>query len=72
MKTQEVFSYVVTESVKAKDDNGNIESVKKKILGSGTLAAFDEANAKVKASHAVGLSEVDLDEVEVLVRPFCG
>ena len=58
MKTQTVFSYVVTESVKVKDDNGNIESIKKKILAHGVLPAYDESNARIKpegASSAPGI-----------------
>ena len=72
MKTQEIYKYAVTENVKIKDDNGQIESIKKNLLSSGTLAAYDEANAKIKALQGVKLDGIDLDEVEVLVRPFCG
>ena len=72
MKTQEIFSYVVTENINVKDaTTGQIEKVAKKILGSGTVAAYDEANATLKAMKGIGLTHVDLDEVEVLVRPFC-
>ncbi len=74
MKTQNIYSYVVTENENVKDaKTGQIEKVKKNVLISGVVAAYDEANAKLKAmdnlSDAVG---PDIDEVEVLVRPFCG
>lgn len=73
MKTQEIYEYVVTESIKVKDDNGQVESTKKKILGKGGLPAFDVDNAKIKAMAATTIPDsVDIDEVEVLVRPFCG
>lgn len=74
MKTQEIFSYVVTMNVNVKDaSTGQIEKVTKKILDDGTVAAYDEANAKIKALNALDIEEtVDIDEVEVLVRPFCG
>ena len=70
MKTQEIFSYVVTENINVKDaTTGQIEKVDKNILGSGTIAAYDEANARLKA--IVGLTPTNIDEMEVLVRPFC-
>lgn len=74
MKTQEIFSYVVTENENVKDaKTGQIEKVTKKILDDGTVAAYDEANAKIKVMDELGTLEgVDIDEVEVLVRPFCG
>ena len=73
MKTQQVFDYVVTESEKVKDDNGQIESIKKTILVKGSLPAFDEANAKIKAMAKVNIDVItDIDEVEVSVKPFCG
>ena len=72
MKTQNIYSYVVTENINDKDaKTGQIEKVTKKILGSGTIAAYDTENAKVKALSGVDLTG-GIDEVEVLVRPFCG
>jgi len=78
MKTQEIFAAVVTENVKIKDENGNIESVKKRVIYSAfDIPAFDENNAKAKALIAAnkitGVKAIkDLDEVEVKVRPFQG
>lgn len=73
MKTQEIFSYVVTENVNVKDaKTGQIEKVTKKILDDGNLAAYDLENAKVQAMASFERDGVDIDEVEVLVRPFCG
>ncbi len=74
MKTQQIYQYVVTENKNVKDaKTGQIEKVEKEILEYGTIAAYDEANAKIKAQAAADISEaVDLNEVEVLVRPFCG
>lgn len=74
MKTQEIYSYAVTMNVNVKDaKTGQIEKVTKRILDDGTVAAYDEANAKIKVMAELGeLEGVDIDEVEVLVRPFCG
>lgn len=76
MRTQEIYTGVVTENEKIKDDNGQIESIKKRVIYSTfDTPAFDEANAKVKilaaASKVKGEKAIkDLDEVEVKVRPF--
>ena len=76
MKTQEIFAVVVTENEKVKDENGNIESVKKRVIYSAIdIPAFDENNAKAKAliaaNKVAGVKGIkDLDEVEVIVRPF--
>ncbi len=78
MKTQETFSVVVTENVKAKDDNGQIESVKKTVIFTeSALPAYSVESAKIKAviaaSKVKGIKAiVDVDEVEVACRPFCG
>ncbi len=74
MKTQEIYCYVVTIDKKEKDDNGQIDSIRKSILDDGTVAAYDKENAKLKIMADLGpLDEkADIDEVEVLVRPFCG
>ena len=75
MKTQEIYSYVVTMNVNVKDaKTGQIEKVSKDILDDGTVAAYDEANAKLKVMADLGSldEKVDIDEVEVLVRPFRG
>lgn len=72
MKTQSIFKYVVTENVNIKDAaTGQIEKIEKKILSAGTLAAYDEANAKVQAQAKVDLKDADAAEVEVVVHPFC-
>lgn len=77
MKTQEIFAVVVTENVKIKDDLGQIESIKKRVIYSAIdIPAFDEDNAKAKALIAAnkvsGAKAIkDIDEVEVKVsRPF--
>ncbi len=76
MRTQEIYTGIVTENEKIKDDNGQIESIKKRVIYSTfDTPAFDEANAKVKilaaASKVQGKNAIkDLDEVEVKVRPF--
>lgn len=74
MKEQEIYSYVVTENENVKDaKTGQIEKVKKNILGYGCIAAYDVDNAKIKATaKAIEDKGVDIDEVKVLVRPFCG
>ncbi len=73
MKTQEIYNYVVTENINVVDaETGLIVKTEKKILGSGTVAAYDEPNAKLKAMKGISMTDVDIDEVEVLVRPFCG
>ena len=76
MKTQEIYAGIVTENEKIKDDNGQIESIKKRVIYSTSeLPAYDEANARVKimaaASNVKGDNAIkDIDEVEVKVRPF--
>lgn len=76
-RTQEIYTGIVTESEKIKDDNGQIESIKKRVIYSTTeLPAYDEDNAKIKiilaASKVKGEKAIkDVDEVEVKVsRPF--
>ena len=73
MKEQSLYNWAVTERIKTKDENGNIESVKLKPLGSGTaLPAFDIENAKLKAMALVKVPEgTDIDEVKVVVVNFC-
>ena len=76
MKTQEIYSGIVTENVKVKDELGQIESIKKRVIYSAIdIPAFDEDNAKAKAliaaNKVTGDKAIkDLDEVEVKVRPF--
>ncbi len=78
MKEQELFTVAVTESEKVKDDNGNIDSIKKRVIfKDSALPAYGLENAKAKALAAAmkvkGEKAIkDIDEVEVLVRPFCG
>lgn len=77
MKTQELFNVAVTENEKVKDDNGQIESVKVRVIFSQSdMPAYDKGNATVKAVLAAGkVTGVkgikDPDEVEVKVSsPF--
>lgn len=72
MKTQSLFNWAVVETVKVKDDNGQVESEKLKVHGKGTaMPAFDEANVKIKAMAHVTLPEgTDIDEVKVVVSCF--
>ena len=72
MKEQQLFNYAVTETIKVKDDNGNVESSKLKVHGSGmALPAFDSENAKLKALSLVKLPEgCDIDEVNVAISNF--
>jgi hypothetical protein len=74
MKTQSLFNWAVVETIKAKDENGNIESTKLKVHKKGTaLPAFDLDNAILKAMALAKLPEsTDLDEVKVVVTPFQG
>ena len=73
MKTQEIYSVVVTENINVKDaKTGQIEKVRKNILYTANIAAYTEASARVIAVSHVDPDKVDIDEVEVLVRPFCG
>lgn len=74
MKTQSLFNWAVVETVKAKDENGNIESTKLKVHKKGTaMPAFDIENAKLKAMGLAKLpASADLDEVKVVVTPFQG
>lgn len=72
MKEQEVYNYVVTESVKNKDDNGQIESVDKNILGTGQVTAYDDASAKVQAQNKTDLKAANIKEVKVDVSRFPG
>lgn len=74
MKEQKVYKYVVTEDVKVKDDNGQIESIDKNVIGEGTLTAYDDANAKLQATikHATDIKKANQKEVKVSVSPFCG
>lgn len=77
MKEQSIFKVVAAESEKVKDDNGNIESVKKRVIFSDdAMPAYSEGNAIIKA--AIAASKVqgkkaikDIDEVEVTAKPFC-
>lgn len=73
-KTQSLYNYAVTETIKVKDDNGQIESTKIKVHGQGTaMPAFSTENAKIKAMAAVTLPEGhDIDEVKVEVVNFHG
>ncbi|HDZ86392.1 MAG TPA: hypothetical protein ENH57_01740 [Actinobacteria bacterium] len=73
MKTQSLFNYAVVENIKSKDENGNIDSTKLKVHGSGTaMPAYDADNAEVKALALVKLPEkADIDEVRAIVTPFC-
>jgi hypothetical protein len=73
MKAQETYDYIISEAIKTKDDNGNIENIKKSVIGRGSVEAFDEANAKIKAQFATDLKEVkDIDEVKIEIRTFRG
>jgi hypothetical protein len=71
-KTQELYNWAVVESVKVKDDLGQIENTKIKVHGSGTaLPAFSVDNAKLKAMDLVKLPEgTDIDEVKVEISNF--
>lgn len=78
-REQEIFAVVVTENEKVKDDNGQIESIKKKVIfADSALPAYSPDNAHTKAvAEAIkvkgGKAIKDIDEVEVKVtRPFCG
>ncbi len=73
MKEQSLFNWAVVETVKSKDDNGNIDSKKLKVHGRGTaMPAFDAENAKVKAMAIVKLPDTaDIDECKAVVVPFC-
>jgi hypothetical protein len=73
MKEQKVYNYVVTEDVKVKDDNGQIESVDKNIIGQGTTTAYDKDNARLQATvkHATAIKKANVKEVKVDVNPFC-
>lgn len=76
MKTQEIFNVAVTLNKNVENaTTGLIEKVVKEVLfKDSALPAYDSANAKIKATAAALAKRpsVDLDEVEVLVRPFCG
>ncbi len=76
MKTQEIYNVVVTENEKVKDDNGQIESIKKNVIyAKNAISAYTPENALIKAVvAAVKANEgtFDVDELEVKVRPFCG
>lgn len=72
MKEQTLFSYAVTETTKSKDDNGQIDSKKLKILGTGIIPAFDHENAKIKAMAATKTTGADMDEVKAVVANFPG
>ncbi len=78
-RTQDIFAVVVTENEKTKDDNGQIESIKKRVIYSTIdLPAYSPDNAHTKAILAAakikGINAIkDEDELEVKVtRPFCG
>ncbi len=73
MKEQSLFNWAVVETVKSKDDNGNIESTKLVVHGKGTaMPAFDAENAKFKAQALVKLPEgANADECKAVVHPFC-
>jgi hypothetical protein len=78
MKEQELFTVAVTESEKIKDDNGNIDSIKKRVIFKDVaLPAYGLENAKAKALAAAmkvkGEKAIkDIDEVEVTAKPFRG
>jgi len=73
MKTQDTYDYIISEAIKVKDENGNIESIKKSVIGRGSVEAFDEANARIKAQSETDFEEVkDIDEVTIEIRTFRG
>jgi len=73
MKEQQEFDYVVTEDVPVKGaETGLVEKMRKRILGKGTITAYDSDNAKIKAQAVTDISKADIDEVKVKIRPFCG
>ncbi len=76
MKTQEIYSVAVTENINVKDaETGQIEAVTKKVLyKNSALPAYSAENARVKATaEAVKKApKANVDEMAVLVRPFCG
>ncbi len=76
MKTQEIYSVAVTENINVKDaETGQIEAVTKKVLyKNSALPAYGAENARVKATaEAVKKApKANVDEMAVLVRPFCG
>jgi len=73
-REQSLFNWAVVETVKSKDDNGQIESTKLVVHGKGTaMPAFDAENARFKAQQLVKLPEgADVDEVKAVVTPFLG
>ncbi len=74
MKEQSLFNWAIVETVKSKDDNGNIESTKLVVHKKGTaMPAFDAENAKIKAMAMTTLPEgADIDETRAVVVPFLG
>ena len=79
MKTQKIFSVVVSENEHVKDaETSQIIATKKRpIFSKPDMPAYDEKNAGIKgilaAGKVKGVNAIkDEDEVEVLVRPFCG
>lgn len=70
MKTQQPYNYIVTEDVFVTGATGLVEKTIQKILGRGTVTAYDDANARIQATLAVDMKDVDVTEVQVLVRPF--
>ncbi len=76
MKTQNVYNVVVTENVNVKDaTTGQIEKIRKNILFSGVVAAYDSDNAKLQATQkalktAAGKT-ADMEEVAAIASPFC-
>ena len=71
MKATSVYDYVVTEDIPVKGATGLIEKTIQKILGRGTVTAFDQSNAILQAVLLVDMEGVDVTEVKAEVRCFC-
>jgi hypothetical protein len=76
MKEQGIYKVVATESEIIKDELGQVESRKKRVIfKDDAMPAFDEKNAIIKtaiaASKVKGEKAIkDIDEVEVTAKPF--
>lgn len=73
MKTQESYDYKVLEDVQKTDNAGQLVAITtKRTISSGSVNAFNEDNARVKAQHETKFpDDCVIDNVEIRVRPFC-
>ena len=77
MKEQSIFKTVATEDEIIKDELGQVESRKKRVIfKDDAMPAFGEKNAIIKtaiaASKVKGEKAIkDIDEVEIVCEPFC-